>query len=265
MFAIALLVLAFAGFLFPASRAYAQAAKSAFSDWSVVVVAGDWHAHDGGETDAFDNVRRDVSAELATVGFARSNIHQYSLRPRRPKDDPAVYVGPRDVVQGMMDASQKAPAGCLFYVSAHGVLDDGVVQGAVFGPGQILHPIDLKVMLDSACPGRPTVVVVSACFSGVFLPTIESPDRLVMTASRADRSSFGCGDQDRYPYFDACLIQTLPQARDFVALARKTKDCVDKRESDEGIETPSMPQFWMGTEAQENLPFLLFSHTKSGP
>ena len=31
------------------------AAAGPFSDWAAVVVAGDWHAHTGGPSEAFDN------------------------------------------------------------------------------------------------------------------------------------------------------------------------------------------------------------------
>ena len=41
-----------------------------FSDWAAVVVAGDWHAHSGGPSEAFDNARRDVSSALERAGFA---------------------------------------------------------------------------------------------------------------------------------------------------------------------------------------------------
>src|SRR6185503_2528835 len=54
--------------------AYARAANS--SDWAVIVVAGDWHAHDGSPSEIFDNARRDVSAALAKIGFDSSNIVQ---------------------------------------------------------------------------------------------------------------------------------------------------------------------------------------------
>src|SRR3954453_24259296 len=61
-------------------------AASAFADWGAVVVAGDWHAHDGGPSEGFDNARRDVSAALARAGFQAQNIRQFSVRPERYKD-----------------------------------------------------------------------------------------------------------------------------------------------------------------------------------
>ncbi|MEO8114995.1 MAG: peptidase C13, partial [Phenylobacterium sp.] len=52
-----------------AAPATAQTAASPFEDWSAVVVAGDWHSHDGGPSEAFDNARRDVSRALQRIGF----------------------------------------------------------------------------------------------------------------------------------------------------------------------------------------------------
>ncbi|MGH1557142.1 C13 family peptidase [Caulobacter segnis] len=59
------------------------------------------------------------------------------------------------------------------------------------------------------------MVVISACFSGVFIPPLQKSDRLVLTAARPDRASFGCGEDDKYPYFDDCFLSTLPDAHDF--------------------------------------------------
>jgi len=59
------------------------AAASLFSDWSAVVVAGDWHAHSGGPSEAFDNARRDVSQALEQAGFRAQNLRQFSVRPER--------------------------------------------------------------------------------------------------------------------------------------------------------------------------------------
>jgi hypothetical protein len=57
-----------------------------FSDWAAIVVAGDWHAHSGGPTEAFDNARRDVAAQLPAMGFSPANIRQFSTRPERYPD-----------------------------------------------------------------------------------------------------------------------------------------------------------------------------------
>jgi hypothetical protein len=110
------------------------------------------------------------------------------------------------------------------------------------------------------CGERPTVVIISACYSGVFVDPLEAPNRVILTAARPDRSSFGCSDKDRYPYFDNCILQNLPVAGDFLDLARRARLCVSKRETDEHLEPASEPQTWIGGQAKLWEPFLRLSH-----
>src|ERR1041385_8307195 len=56
---------------------------SGYSDWAAIVVAGDWHAHDGSPSEIFDNARRDVSNALIDLGFDPNNVMQFSARPQR--------------------------------------------------------------------------------------------------------------------------------------------------------------------------------------
>ena len=42
-------------------------AATPFQNWAAVVVAGDFHAHDGQASEGFDNARRDVSRALAAA------------------------------------------------------------------------------------------------------------------------------------------------------------------------------------------------------
>ena len=101
--------------------------------------------------------------------------------------------------------------------------------------------------MSTACGERPTVVIVSACFSGIFIPQLSGPNRMIMTAARRDRTSFGCGQTDRYPYFDACLLKVLPDAHDFLALADRARMCIEDRERAERLIPPSQPQVYVGT------------------
>ncbi len=231
----------------------ADARASDFSDWAVVVVAGDWRASNGRDTEAFDNARRDLSAALVHAGFRSDNIRQYSLRPPRPGDDPAVVVSPKAAVTGFVETARRAGGGCLFYLTSH-----GTPHGAVFGPKMMLTPAMLDALLSEACADRPTVAVVSACFSGVFVQPVKKPNRMIITAARPDRSSFGCSERDRYPYFDACVLQGLQQTRDFVALSARVRSCVAAREAQEGLTPPSEPQVAMGSQVQLTLPLMRF-------
>ena len=230
------------------------ARAQALADWSAVVVAGDWHAHDGGPTEAFDNARRDVTLALGRIGFKPDNIRQFSVRPERYRDTRPEKTDPRGIYAALVDLSGKAPGGCLFYLTSH-----GLPQGAQVDQG-ILQPGVLATMLDQSCGARPTVVVISACFSGVYVRTLAKPNRMVLTAARPDRTSFGCGQDNKYPYFDDCFLSSMGGARDFNSLAGTVRECVRVREIVEKASPPSEPQFWVGGALRPMLPLYTFDN-----
>src|SRR6516162_7984098 len=65
---------------------------------------------------------------------------------------------------------------------------------------QLLTPLNLADML-ALTDVRHKVVVISACYSGVFIPRLANPNVLVITAADADHSSFGCRDKAKWTYF----------------------------------------------------------------
>ena len=247
----------FAGLWF-AFTAPAQAA-SPFADWAAFVVAGDWHAHSGGPSEAFDNARRDVSLALERAGFQPANLRQFSVRPERYEDAGLGKSDPNAIFASMLDLTRQATGGCLVYFSSH-----GAPQGVVVDQ-DILPPPVLAGMLDRSCGERPTVVVISACFSGVFVPALASANRMVLTAARPDRSSFGCGETDRYPYFDECFLSSMPGATTFPALAVAVQGCVARREIKEGMKPPSEPQLFIGGALKPLLPLLPLYSLASAP
>ena len=80
---------------------------------------------------------------------------------------------------------------------------------------QMLAPPQLADML-ARTGVRHKAVVISACYSGVFIPPLASPDALVITAADADHPSFGCQDGAKWTYFgDALFRQGIRPGRDF--------------------------------------------------
>jgi hypothetical protein len=239
--------------LLAAAAPVAAAAASQFAGWAAVVVAGDFHAHSGAPTEAFDNARRDVTQALVTAGFDPKHIQEFSVRP---KNYPAENLLPSDpllIDNSLRLLAQQARDGCLLYFSSHGNQLGIVVGDALFSPD------GLSKMVDRECGGRPTVVILSACFSGVFVPAVSDANRAVFTAARNDRSSFGCSESDRYPYYDDCILSSFPKVADFAALANTTKACVAAKETATGAQPPSEPQISVGAGLRPMLPFYTFS------
>lgn len=224
----------------------AQAGKAAFGDWAAAVVAGDGYDSDGRPIAAFDNARRDIAAALAGAGFAAGNLHQFSTDPK----EGVLPATPDALSKAWTEATARATAGCLLYVTSHGV------PGRLVIGDRLMRPGDLDALLDATCANRPTVLVLSACYSGSFIPKLRAPNRLVLTAARADRSSFGCGTGFVYPVFDDCVLKALPTVPHFSALAVSARTCVLAREKRDRLAPPSQPQVALGEDMAKLIPSL---------
>lgn len=135
-------------------------------------------------------------------------------------------------------------------VTTHGSPGGAALErhGAVF---DYLTPTKLARALDNAGV-RNAVVVVSACYSGVF-KRIATPDRLVITAARPDRPSFGCKDGNRWTYFgEAFFDGALRRQSDLRRAFASAKAAVSRREKAEGFQ-PSEPQIAGGARLVKKL------------
>jgi hypothetical protein len=214
----------------------AQAQAEDFSKWAVLVVAGDNRAQDGGPTKVFDNARRDLVKAFTGIGFSAANTEQFAVNTdtaARPADFGSI-------AGAMWDLSSRAPAGCLIYFTSHGT-PDGIGVG-----DDVVAPTKMAAMINNSCGSKPAVIVMSACYSGVFVPALERENRIVITAARPDRTSFGCGQADEFTFFDDCFLRAMPKAEDFAGLGGLVQQCVAFREKQMKAEPPSEPQVSIG-------------------
>jgi hypothetical protein len=110
------------------------------------------------------------------------------------------------------------------------------------GPlAETLTPSNLAEMLDRTGV-RHKVVVISACYSGVFIPRLADADTLVITAADAHHASFGCEDKAKWTYFgDAFFNVALRPAKNLKDAFLVARSLVLKRELRQGFD-PSHPQ-----------------------
>lgn len=91
---------------------------------------------------------------------------------------------------------------------------------------------------------RYKVLVISACYSGGFIPELQDEKTLVITAARADRVSFGCSEENDFTYFGRALFaEALQETDDLQRAFELAKASVAVREKSDGFE-PSEPQIW---------------------
>jgi hypothetical protein len=207
-----------------------------FGHWAVVLAAGDYRAHSGAPSKVFDNGRHDLADAFAKIGFAKSNMVQFSV----DYDDGTQHVSVPDIAAAMQSVASRAKDGCLIYFTSHGT-PTGMVMGDA-----ILSPAQMHDMVQDACGERPSVIVMSACYSGLFVPALQGTNRVIMTAARPDRTSFGCGEMDQHTFFDDCFLRAMPMAGDFPGLGSLVQQCVSERETQMKATPPSEPQLSVG-------------------
>jgi hypothetical protein len=143
----------------------------------------------------------------------------------------------------------------MLYLTSHGSRDHKL--SVEFEPLQLeqLTPGALKEMLDSAGI-KWRIIVVSACYSGGFIETLQDDHTLIMTASASDRTSFGCGSESDATYFGDALFQHALRFEDsFVKAFAQAKARIEERERAEKLQ-PSQPQIFVGTQMAAKLPKL---------
>jgi hypothetical protein len=97
------------------------------------------------------------------------------------------------------------------------------------------------------------VIVISACHAGAFIEPLKDQNTIVITAARADRSSFGCADDRDLTYFgEAFFRDALPDATSLRDAFEKAKAWIAKREQEEGVEA-SLPQAYFGEQLEKQL------------
>jgi Peptidase C13 family len=106
---------------------------------------------------------------------------------------------------------------------------------------ETLTPSNLANMLDRTGV-RHRVLIISACYSGVFIPRLANAHTLVITAADADHASFGCKDKAKWTYFgDAFFNVALRRAKSLKEAFILARSLVLKRELRQGFD-PSHPQ-----------------------
>ncbi|HEV2186289.1 MAG TPA: C13 family peptidase [Stellaceae bacterium] len=233
------LITAFGAVLILLTIAMPRAAMA--EHWRAVLVAGDT------AQPVFDNAVRAVAAWLVEHGVAEADIHRLaaSAGGRNRAIEPATL---RQVL-GRIASLQSGPGdGCFVFITSHGGRGLGIYLSR---EDEMLDPKALARALDQGCASVPTVVIVSGCYSGSFArPPMAAPNRIVLTAARADRSSFGCAADRTYTDYDACLLGSLAHATSWQTVFTETKDCVSRREHQLG-ETASLPQAAFGAAVRD--------------
>lgn len=157
-----------------------------------------------------------------------------------------------DGVASTMDPNEDV---LFIHLTSHGASDGELATDFWPLDVQPVTPPDLRKWLDESGI-RHRVISISACFSGSWIGPLATDDTLVMTASDATHTSYGCGKKSPLTFFgkamyDEQIRSTTLSFEDAHAAARKI---IEKREKEAGKDDGySNPQIKVGSRIKSYL------------
>lgn len=215
-----------------------DAAALATVHYKSVLIAGD------DSLPVFDNAVDSVAARLRKHGAAAPGALQRLSAASAIIARGDVRSASLDhVLDAIRTMRPGAGEGCFVFATSHGAPYQGL---ALTKTGEMLNPAALDRALTIGCGDAPTVVIVSGCFTGSFAqPPMARANRVILTASRSDRASFGCGAGRTYTVYDQCLLGALDQDGAWPRAYMSVQRCVAGEER-KGRFQRSEPQAYFG-------------------
>jgi hypothetical protein len=171
----------------------------------------------------FDRDYRTQTRSLALVN-SRNTVEQLPM---------ATLTSVREGLRGIANRMDKEKDILFLYLTSHGSADHQLTLDQNGMDLRSLGAKELGQMLKESGI-RWKVVVVSACYAGGFIEPLQDAHTLVITASRADRRSFGCADENDFTYFGRAFFkESLPNSKTFTDAFQSAKALVQKWEDDD--------------------------------
>ncbi|MHA6718998.1 C13 family peptidase [Sphingomonas sp. RS6] len=136
----------------------------------------------------------------------------------------------------------------VLYLTSHGAPDVGIVYHDGDTGFGVLSPRRLATVLDELGI-RNRLLILSACYSGAFVPRLHTDSSVILTAASATRSSFGCRADNDWTFFgDALINHALRTPQPLREAAEQARTTIRGWEREGSLEA-SNPQISIGRKA----------------
>lgn len=226
-----------------------QYGEFAQSHWYFLGVAG------AGYQDVFkseiERIKEQFDTRFGTFGRSLALINNPATRTEAPiASRTSMELALHRIGQQMNRESDVL----FLYMTSHGLSNQFEMENAPLDLKDV-DPKWLKETLDKSGI-RWRVIVISACYSGSFIPALQDDNTLIITASAADRASFGCSNEADYTYFGRAFFdQAMRENNSIGAAFEQSKATVAQWETAQGFEA-SEPQWSIGKNMEFMLPQL---------
>ena len=225
-------------FAFMLAFVFSVFAQAQTLTWKGIFIAGD------NSIPNFDNGRHDLTSLMSKL--VRLDSIQLTSTPSLMKS--GVLPADFKTISSVFRNSPVGPnEGCFIHMTSHGAKH----QGFYLALSGILTPDSFAQLVNFHCKNQPTIILISACYSGQFITeNLKGPNRIIMTAAIDDRPSFGCSADTRYTYWDECLLNAVSRSRTWLEVSKTVKACIQTKEAAGGFAS-SYPQSFFGSNTAQ--------------
>jgi hypothetical protein len=195
------------------------------------------------------------SAESAKVLARRYGANGRSLYMAAGADDKATGApqgSPSNLATALAAVASKMDAKedvLILFATTHG----DPVSGLAYRDGEyaagMIAPQRLADLLDGVGIKR-RMVLLSACYSGIFIPLLTNDQTVIVTAASSQRTSFGCAPGNDWTFFgDALMNNAFRKPQKFDAALAEATGLIAQWEGTLQVK-PSRPQIFVGDNAR---------------
>lgn len=138
-------------------------------------------------------------------------------------------------------------------LTSHGSPDVLALKTAPNGPSSAISADAVAQMLSPLQADR-QILIIQACFSGSLIDDLRSPNRIILTAASATRSSFGCNPDSDNTWFikslNRAMIDVGSQGGSWQQIFTRTQALVAADEASVGV-LASQPQSYVGANMRD--------------
>ena len=137
----------------------------------------------------------------------------------------------------------------ILFATTHGDPESGLAYRDGDNGIGMIAPKRLASLLDGLGFER-RMILLSACFAGVFIPELDSDNSVIVTAASSERTSFGCTPGNDWTFFgDALVNNALRKNQPFEKATDEALGLIIWWETQRQL-VPSQPQLFIGDKAK---------------
>jgi hypothetical protein len=197
-------------------------------------------------------VREQFDRDFGTRGRSLALVNSRNTTGSAPM---ATLTSLREALSAIATKMDRENDILFLFMTSHASKEHEFLLNHSHMPLRGLKPAELASLLKETGI-RWKAIVVSSCYSGGFIDPLKDERTLVIAASRHDRQSFGCADENDFTYFGRAFFkESLGASKSFdeaFTRALKLVDEWEKRDKRSGSEM-SLPQMHNPKPVAEHL------------